>query len=280
MEFFGLDEGAIRLSVFAGIFATMALAETLFARKTRTQKRTSRWFTNWALVVIDTAVLRIIFPVLAVGVSVYAQQKGWGLFNVIALPTWLEIMIAIALLDMAVWAQHVATHKIPLLWRFHKVHHVDRDIDVTTGVRFHPVEIVLSMAYKLAVVVALGPAALAVFLFEVILNASAMFNHSNVKLPLGMDTVLRTFIVTPDMHRVHHSIVRRETDSNYGFFLSVWDRLFRTYIAQPEKGHDGVVIGLEEHQDDAPSSLIWSLILPFKNSTQPRQSVSAREKVQ
>ncbi|MAY21131.1 MAG: fatty acid hydroxylase [Erythrobacteraceae bacterium] len=280
MEFFGLDEGAIRLSVFAGIFATMALAETLFARKTRTQKRTSRWFTNWALVVIDTAVLRIIFPVLAVGVSVYAQQKGWGLFNVIALPTWLEIMIAIALLDMAVWAQHVATHKIPLLWRFHKVHHVDRDIDVTTGVRFHPVEIVLSMAYKLVLVLAIGPAALAVFLFEVILNASAMFNHSNVKLPNGMDRALRAIMVTPDMHRVHHSIIMRETDSNYGFFLSFWDRLFHTYIAQPEKGHDGMVIGLEEHQDDAPSSLIWSLMLPFKDSAAANEAVLAQEKTQ
>lgn len=264
MTFFGFSEGAIRLTVFASVFALMAFAEAMFPRKDRTQKRSSRWVTNWALVILDTVALRIFVPVLAVGTAVYAEAKGWGLFSFTDLPTWLEIALAILLLDMAVYAQHVASHKIPILWRFHKVHHVDRDIDVTTGARFHPIEILLSMAYKLACVLLIGPAAIAVFLFEVILNASAMFNHSNVKLPLGFDRVLRTLIVTPDMHRVHHSIIQRETDSNYGFFLSIWDRLFRTYIAQPELGHDDVVIGLEEHQSDQPSSLLWSLLLPFK----------------
>lgn len=280
MEIFGLSEGIIRLSVFAGVFAAMALAESIFPRKKRIQKRSSRWFTNWALVLIDTVALRIAFPILAVGMAVYAHEINWGLLNVVALPAWLEIVIAIVLMDMAIWAQHVASHKIPLLWRFHKVHHVDRDIDVTTGARFHPVEIIFSMAYKLVLVLALGPAALAVVLFEVILNASAMFNHSNVKLPLGLDRVLRAIIVTPDMHRVHHSIVRRETDSNYGFFLSVWDRLFQTYIAQPERGHEGVIIGLEEHQDDATSSLIWSLMLPFKVGKISSRAVPGQEKGQ
>ncbi|MEO1149661.1 MAG: sterol desaturase family protein [Pseudomonadota bacterium] len=264
MTFIGLSEGAIRLTVFASVFVLMAIAEALFPRKQRTQKRSSRWFTNWALVVLDTITLRIFVPVLAVGMAVYAQDKGWGLFSFTQLPTWLEIALAILLLDMAVYAQHVASHKISFLWRFHKVHHVDRDIDVTTGARFHPVEIILSMAYKLACVALIGPASIAVFLFEVILNASAMFNHSNVKLPLGVDGFIRTLIVTPDMHRVHHSIIRRETDSNYGFFLSIWDRVFRTYIDQPALGHDGVIIGLEDHQNDQPSSLLWSLVLPFK----------------
>lgn len=263
MEIFGLSEGTIRLTAFAGVLGVMALAEAAFPRRVRTQKRSMRWFTNGALVAIDAIVLRLIFPVLAVGVAIWATAQGWGLLNVIDLPIWLEIVLAILLLDMAVYTQHVASHKIPFLWRIHKVHHADRDIDVTTGARFHPIEIVLSMAYKMAVVVALGPAALAVFLFEVILNASAMFNHSNVKLPLGLDKLMRLAVVTPDMHRVHHSIVRRETDRNYGFFLTWWDRAFGTYQSQPEHGHDGVTIGLAEHQDEAPNSLWWSLKLPF-----------------
>ncbi|MDY7098154.1 MAG: sterol desaturase family protein, partial [Pseudomonadota bacterium] len=197
--------------------------------------------------------------------------RGWGLLNLVALPFWVEVLIAIVLLDFAVWAQHVASHKIPILWRFHKVHHADRDIDVTTGARFHPVEILLSMLYKLACVIVLGPAAVAVFLFEVILNASAMFNHSNVRLPARFDALLRSLIVTPDMHRVHHSAIQRETDSNYGFFLSLWDKVFGVHIAQPELGHDRMVIGLDEYQDDAPSSLRWSLAEPFRKA-RPRAS--------
>lgn len=264
MSFFGFGEGAIRLTVFASVFILMALAETMFPRKERTQKRSARWVTNWTLVILDTLALRFFVPVLAVGAAVYAEDKGWGLFSLTELPTWLEITLAILLLDMAVYAQHVASHKIPILWRIHKVHHVDRDIDVTTGARFHPIEIILSMAYKLACVVLIGPAAIAVFLFEVILNASAMFNHSNVKIPLSIDRFIRTLVVTPDTHRVHHSIIQRETDSNYGFFLSIWDRLFGTYIDQPKLGHDDVIIGLAEHQTDQPTSLFWSLLLPFK----------------
>jgi sterol desaturase/sphingolipid hydroxylase (fatty acid hydroxylase superfamily) len=278
MEVFGLSEGTVRLGVFASVFVIMACAEALVPRKQRTQPRTSRWFTNWSLVIVDSIVLRIVFPILAVGVALYAGEQGWGLLNLVALPFWLEVILAVVLLDFAVWAQHVATHKIPILWRVHKVHHVDRDIDVTTGIRFHPIEIILSMAYKLLVVIALGPAALAVVFFEVILNASAMFNHANVRLPLAVDRVLRAVIVTPDMHRVHHSIIHRETDSNYGFFFSVWDRLFGTYIAQPHHGHTGIVIGLDEHQDESPSSLFWSLMLPFrsKESTVERETIQER----
>ncbi|MEP0390675.1 MAG: sterol desaturase family protein [Erythrobacter sp.] len=280
MEIFGLSEGTVRLGVFASVFAIMACVEAILPRKQRTQPRGYRWFTNWSLVIIDSIVLRILFPILAVGVAGYAGEQGWGLLNAVPLPIWLEIILAIVLLDFAVWAQHVASHKIPILWRIHKVHHVDRDIDVTTGIRFHPIEIVLSMAYKLLVVIALGPAALAVVLFEVILNASAMFNHANVRLPLAVDRVLRTIIVTPDMHRVHHSIIHRETDSNYGFFFSLWDRLFGTYIAQPNRGHNGVVIGLDEHQDDSPSSLFWSLMLPFKNAKVTVKPPSGQETTQ
>ena len=203
-------------------------------------------------------------PVLAVAMAEIAAARGWGLLNLVDLPLWLEFVIAVAVLDMLIYAQHVATHKTPILWRLHQVHHADRDIDVTTGARFHPVEIVLSMGYKLLCVIALGPSALAVFVFEVLLNASAMFNHANVRLPLSVDRVMRSVIVTPDMHRVHHSIVRNETDSNYGFFLSIWDRLFGTYIAQPRDGHDGMTIGLKEYQTPKPANLFWCLWLPFR----------------
>ncbi len=266
MDFFGLSEGTIRLTVFASVFIVMVAAEAAFPRKKRTQARGRRWFTNLALVVLDTAALRIVFPILAIGMAAYANEQGWGLLAIINLPVWLEITIAILLLDFAIYGQHVASHKIPIFWRIHKVHHADRDIDVTTGARFHPIEIVLSMAYKLLCVVVIGPAATAVFMFEVILNASAMFNHSNVKLPLALDRWVRVIIVTPDMHRVHHSVIRHETDSNYGFFLSAWDRFFKTYTSQPERGHDEVTIGLSEHQTEQPSSLLWSLFLPFRRS--------------
>ena len=264
MEIFGFSEGAVRLGIFTGIFVTMACTEAILPRRDRVQSRRIRWFTNWSLVIVDSLILRVVFPILAVGTAACAQRQGWGVLNLVSLPVWFEILVAIIVLDFAVWAQHLAFHKIPVLWRVHKVHHADRDMDVTTGIRFHPIEIILSMAYKLLVVIALGPAAFAVVLFEVILNASAMFNHANVRLTTALDRVLRTLMVTPDMHRVHHSIIPRETDSNYGFFFSVWDRFFGTYIAQPFRGHIGVVIGLDEHQDDKPSSLLWSLLLPFR----------------
>lgn len=264
MPFLEQNEAVIRMSVFAGVFTVMAILETLFPRKTRTQGRLHRWTTNWILVVANTAALRVILPVLAVEMALISAANGWGLLNLTSLPVWMEIMLAVLALDCLVYAQHVATHKIPILWRLHKVHHADRDIDVTTGARFHPVEIVLSMVFKLGCVLALGPSAAAVILFEVILNASAMFNHSNVKLPIWADRVLRVFIVTPDVHRVHHSVVHTETDSNYGFFLTLWDRLFGTYTAQPSAGHDGMTIGLSEYQSGKPAQLLWSLFVPFQ----------------
>lgn len=269
MTFLDQYEGVVRFAVFAGVLVLMAALEAAFPRKDRTQPRARRWLTNGGFVVIDALALRLVLPVLAVGMAGIAAQNGWGLFNNVALPFWLEIALAFVILDLLIYVQHVATHKISLLWRLHKVHHADRDIDATTGVRFHPVEIVLSMMYKLVCVIILGAPALAVFLFEVALNAAALFNHANVRLPSGVDRIVRRVIVTPDMHRVHHSVHRQETDSNYGFFLSVWDRMFRTYVAAPRDGHDAMTIGLSDHQDEKPSQFFWSLWLPFRPVSRP-----------
>jgi len=179
------------------------------------------------------------------------------------LPFYVEVILAIVILDLAIYFQHVMSHKLPFLWRFHKVHHADRDIDVTTGIRFHPIEAALSMIYKCGIILLLGPATLAVLVFEILLNASPMFNHANVSLPKSVDRLLRLIIVSPDMHRVHHSEIPQETNSNYGFFLSIWDRIFRSYIPQPQKGHQGMAIGLSEYQTEKPASLLWSIKIPF-----------------
>jgi len=259
------NEALIRLFVFATLFIAFALAETVLPRKKRMQARPHRWFTNWALVVIDSFTVRLlgwILPLLAVGAAYDAQQNGWGLFNQIGWPLWVEITLSVLILDFAIWTQHLITHKIPLLWRLHRVHHADRDIDVTTALRFHPVEILLSMLLKIVIVYLLGPPAVAVILFEIILNGTAMFNHANIRLPLWFDRLLRLVLVTPDMHRVHHSVHRDEHDSNYGFALSIWDQLFRTYVPQPKDGHEAMKIGLW-WQDDRPNRLGWSLWLPF-----------------
>jgi sterol desaturase/sphingolipid hydroxylase (fatty acid hydroxylase superfamily) len=259
------NEALIRLVVFAGLFALFAGLEAWTPRRARAQPRSTRWFTNWAIIVVDTLTLRamaIFLPLLAVGAAVDAGLKGWGLFNITDWPVWLEVVLAILILDLSIWAQHLITHKIPLLWRLHRVHHADVDIDVTTAIRFHPIEIALSMVLKIGLVYLMGPAALAVILFEILLNGSAMFNHANIKLPLWLDAIVRQVLVTPDMHRVHHSVHRHEHDSNYGFALSIWDRMFRTYIAQPAEGHDEMKIGLQ-WQDERPSKLGWSLALPF-----------------
>jgi len=261
------NEGIIRLSVFLGLFAALALLEWTLPRRPRRHARPRRWATNWAIVVIDTLTLRLValaLPLLAVGAAVDAQSAGWGLFNALNWPMALEMVLCILILDLAIWAQHLVTHKVPFLWRLHQVHHADEDMDVTTAIRFHPVEIALSMLLKIGLVYLLGPAAVAVVIFEVLLNGTAMFNHSNLKLPLWLDRILRWVIVTPDMHRVHHSVERQEHDSNYGFALSLWDRLFGTYVDQPELGHDDMAVGLK-WQDGQPTRLGWSLALPFRN---------------
>ena len=258
-------ETVIRLGVFLGLFIIFARAEALSPRRPRKYGRPQRWITNLSITILNTIVLRLMaigLPLLAVGAALDAGQKGWGLFNHLPWPSWVEVTLSILILDFAIWAQHLVTHKVPILWRLHRVHHADRDMDVTTAVRFHPVEIALSMLLKIGLVYLLGPSALAVVLFEILLNGTALFNHSNLKLPLALDAVLRRVLVTPDMHRVHHSLLREEHDSNYGFALSIWDRLMGTYVAQPGKGHDDMTIGLE-WQDDRPTRLGWSLSLPF-----------------
>ncbi len=259
------NEAVIRLAAFLGLFALFAGIEAMVPRRNLVQKRPTRWFTNLGLVVIDSLTVQLmarILPFIAVGAAIDAGMKGWGLFNHTALPGWLELLLAIMILDFAIWAQHLIVHKVPLFWRFHRVHHADRDFDVTTALRFHPVEIAFSMFIKIAVVYLIGPAALAVILFEIILNGTAMFNHANIRLPLWLDRLVRLVLVTPDMHRVHHSVHRHEHDSNYSFALSIWDRIFRTYVAQPQDGHDAMTIGLE-WQDDRPSQIGWALALPF-----------------
>ncbi len=259
------NEVVIRLSIFLGLFAVLATLEALAPRRVRSQTRRRRWTTNWGITIANTLTLRAMafaMPLLAVGAAVDAQAQGWGLFNALGWPGWLEIGIAILVLDFAIWLQHLITHKVPILWRLHQVHHADVDMDVTTAIRFHPVEIALSMLLKIGLVYLLGPAAIAVILFEILLNGTAMFNHANIRLPLWLDAIVRRVLVTPDMHRVHHSVHRSEHDSNYGFALSIWDQMFGTYIAQPAAGHDDMEVGLE-WQDDRPSRFRWSIALPF-----------------
>ena len=257
----------LRLAIFLGLFATFALIELWRPRRGRSQPRAHRWATNWAIAALDALTLRamaLALPLLAIGAAHDAAAQGWGLFNRTGWPAWIEVLLAVALLDLAIWAQHLLSHKIPLLWRLHRVHHADRDFDVTTAFRFHPAEIALSMLLKIGLVYLLGPSALAVLIFEILLNGTSMFNHADIALPRPLDRVLRRVIVTPDMHRVHHSVHRAEHDSNYGFALSVWDRLFGTYVPQPGAGHRGMAIGLG-WQDDRPNRLGWSLLLPFRD---------------
>lgn len=261
------NEALIRMAVFIGLFCLFAALEAWAPRRVRSQTRSARWTTNWAIIIVDTLTLRALalaLPFLAVGAAVDAGNNGWGLLNAVSLPVWLEVIAAILILDFAIWLQHLITHKVPFLWRLHQVHHADVDIDVSTAIRFHPLEIAMSMLLKIGLVYLLGPAALAVILFEIILNGTAMFNHANIKLPLWLDAIVRRVLVTPDMHRVHHSVHREEHDSNYGFALSIWDQLFGTYIPQPAEGHDDMKIGLK-WQDERPSKLGWSLALPFRN---------------
>lgn len=253
-----------RLGIFLGLLASLAVLEAMFPKRRRNQDRRLRWVTNLGLSVTGSLTVILMGPLVAIIAAVYAAERGWGLLNVIDLPIWAEFIIAFLCLDLAIYTQHVLTHRILILWQLHKVHHADRDIDVTTGVRFHPIEIGLSMLYKCAVVILVGPAVILVMAFEIILNGCALFNHSNLRLPRTADAVLRFFIVTPDMHRVHHSADVSETHRNFGFSLSIWDHLFRTYKPQPKLGHDQMIIGLPDHQKDSPSRFIWSIMLPFR----------------
>ncbi|MFO7714929.1 sterol desaturase family protein [Desulfosarcina sp.] len=253
----------IRLGVFLGVFAILSTAEVFAPRRRLATSKSRRWFANLTIVALNPLSVALIYPVLPVGVALLASEQSWGLLNQLALPYWLEVLIVVVALDFVVYAQHVLHHAIPMLWRLHMVHHADLDFDMTTGLRFHPIEIIVSMAIKLSAVAALGASPLAVLIFEVTLNATSMFNHSNIRLPEKVDRVLRLLVVTPDMHRVHHSVIIRETNSNYGFNLPWWDRLLGTYRAQPAKGHTDMVIGLSQFRDPQKLSLPRLLILPF-----------------
>ncbi len=256
-------EAWIRGGAFAAIFAAVALAELAAPRRQRQLPRGFRWLQNLSLVAVDTICIRLAFPLLAVDVALAAQRNGWGLFNHFDLSAWIAIPLAILALDLVIYFQHRVFHAVPLLWRLHMVHHADPEIDVTTGARFHPFEIMLSMLIKMAVVLALGAPAVSVMIFEVLLNATSMFNHGNMALPLAVDRAVRAVIVTPDMHRVHHSVRREETNSNFGFNVPWWDRMFGTYRDQPRDGHLAMTIGLTQFQDRTRQSLLWMLVLPF-----------------
>ena len=261
---FATYETTIRLGAFFGMFSVMALWELLAPRRVLTQSKPARWMNNIALVILNTVIVRIVFPTAAIGVAAYATEQQWGLFNQVNSPACLAVIISVVLLDGLIYMQHVMFHAVPAFWRLHRVHHADMDFDVTTGARFHPIEILLSMLIKFAAILLLGPPLAAVVIFEVLLNATSMINHSNVRLPLGLDRLLRVFIVTPDMHRVHHSHYAHETNSNFGFSLSLWDRLFGTYRAQPDDGHENMVIGIDTFRDSKKCIPLYRLLLmPF-----------------
>ncbi len=260
-------EVALRLGFFFGILVVMAVWEVVQPRRQLRVVKLLRWRSNLALVLLNSLILRLLFPAAAVGVAAYAGTQGWGLMNVLAVPAFVAILLSFVLLDCVIYWQHVMFHRLPLLWRIHRVHHVDLDYDVTTGLRFHPLEVVLSMLIKFAAIALLGAPVEAVILFEVVLNGAAMFNHGNVSLPPSLDRYLRWVLVTPDMHRVHHSVEPDETNSNYGFCLPWWDRLFRSYRDQPRAGHDAMTIGLNAFREiPQTTSLSGILLLPFGSS--------------
>lgn len=262
-DFLLSHEIIIRIWVFLGIFLPVALGEILRPRRPLTVNKRERWLANLGIFALSTAAVRLIYPISAVGFALFWDQKGWGLLNHWDIPLGLRIAVGAILLDGAIYAQHVAFHLVPTLWRIHRMHHADLDFDVTTGNRFHPIEILMSMGIKLGVIAVLGAPPAAVMIFEILLNGTAMFNHSNIRLPVGLDQILRRLIVTPDMHRVHHSIIERETNSNYGFCLAIWDRLFRTYIPQPRAGHEGMTIGLESYRRPEEVTFRRMLAMPF-----------------
>jgi sterol desaturase/sphingolipid hydroxylase (fatty acid hydroxylase superfamily) len=260
-------EMMIRLSAFLGVLAAMACWEVAAPRRGLTTPKVPRWVANLSVVVLNTLVVRMLFASGAMGAALVAANQGWGVLNHLGLPGWLEGLLAVAALDLVLYLQHVMFHAVPIFWRFHMMHHADLDVDVTTGARFHPVEVVLSMVIKLGAVVVIGAASAAVLVFEVLLNATAMFNHSNVRMPTAADRFLRWIVVTPDMHRIHHSILPRETNTNFGFNLPWWDRLFGTYRADPADGQEGMMLGLQQFRDPARLTLAGMLTLPLVGDT-------------
>ena len=259
-----IGEAAIRLGFFLGILVLVALWELARPRRRLTHPRWLRWYANLGLAALNTALVWLLIPLAPVALAVIAESRGWGLLNLVELPFWLEVLLAVIVLDFAIYLQHVVFHAVPALWRLHRMHHADLDFDVTTGARFHPVEILLSVAIKLAAVALIGAPAAAVLIFEILLNATSMFNHGNLRMPAWLDRMLRWIVVTPDMHRVHHSDIPAETDSNFGFNLPWWDRLFGTYRAQPRLGHEGMTIGLDRFRQREDLHLHRMLLQPLR----------------
>jgi sterol desaturase/sphingolipid hydroxylase (fatty acid hydroxylase superfamily) len=262
------SEAPIRLGIF-GIFAAVALGETLAPRRLASVGKLRRWPSNIGIAVVNTVLLRLLFPTAAVGLALLAVKRGWGLLNVVHLPGWAAVALGIVALDLAIYFQHRLFHAVPVLWRLHRMHHADLDFDVTTGARFHPIEIILSMVIKMMVVGALGAPAIAVLTFEVVLSAASMFNHGNLALGERVDRALRLIVVTPDMHRVHHSILPHETNSNFGFSVPWWDWLFGTYKAQPDAGHDAMAIGIGQFRAPRELRLDRMLLQPFRSGDSP-----------
>ena len=263
-ELVSANESAIRLGFFLGIFALVALWEVANPRRRLSRPRWLRWYANLGIVALNTICVRLLVPLAPAGLAVVAESRGWGLLNLVALPFWLEVAVSLVVLDLVIYFQHVLFHAVPTLWRLHRMHHADVDFDVTTGSRFHPVEIALSILVKMAAVLVLGPPAAAVVVFDVLLNGTSMFNHGNVRLPPRLDGVLRWLVVTPDMHRVHHSDIPAETNSNFGFNLPWWDRLFGTYRAQPRLGHESMTIGLDTFREPGDLHLHRMLVQPLR----------------
>lgn len=258
-------EPLIRMGFFFGVFALVALWELASPRRVLKLSRRQRWTANLGTVLLNTVIVRLVFPTAAVGMAALSVEKGWGMLNHFAVPFWLAVPLAVVAMDFVIWLQHVMVHAVPALWRLHRVHHADLDYDLTTGARFHPLEIVLSMGIKFATITLLGAPVLAVVIFEVLLSACATFNHGNIRLPAAVDRVMRWFLVTPDMHRVHHSVEDDESNSNFGFNLPWWDRLFGTYREQPRAGQLGMAIGIRDHTDPHEvAHLGGMLLLPFK----------------
>lgn len=254
---------AIRLITFSSLFILFAVLETIVPRRPLETSKVRRWVANLTFIVLNSLSVALFFPILPSGLALIASEQNWGLLNQVVMPYPLKVVIGVVILDFVIYTQHVLHHAIPALWRLHMVHHADLDFDTTTGLRFHPLEIVISMVIKLAAVAAIGPPITAVLIFEVALNATAMFNHGNIRIPQGIDRILRLLVVTPDMHRVHHSVIIQEINGNYGFNLPWWDRILGTYKDQPNKGHIGMTIGLAQFRNPGKLLLPRLLILPF-----------------
>ncbi len=254
----------VRIAAFIGVFFILALGELFFPKRAKTNvPQKTRWISNLSIVIFDNIFMRLVLPLMAIDMAILAQKMNWGIFNHFEIPFWLNLILTVIILDLIIYLQHVMFHVVPIFWRVHRMHHADLDFDVTTGIRFHPIEVIISMGIKIGSVALLGASPIGVLIFEIVLNATSMFSHSNLRLPLSIDRVLRCGIVTPDMHRVHHSIIEHETNSNFGFNFSIWDRIFGTYLNQPSEGHQKMTIGITDFRNYKYLRFDWLLLIPF-----------------